>query len=95
MSYETLVQSHKGTIELEGDSVMVVLEVDEDTGATIRVRWTLERLFETNMSQVFLARNEQWGLKIVKRILSSKLSKNELGAGISPPYHVYLRKYLI
>lgn len=69
-------------MELEGSSVMVVIEEDENTGAKRRVRWTLESLYETNMSQVFLARNEQGDPKIVKRIMCSKMSKNELGVAL-------------
>ncbi|KAI9720545.1 MAG: hypothetical protein M1828_005629 [Chrysothrix sp. TS-e1954] len=67
-------------MELEADSVLTALEPDEETGALVRVRWTLESIHETNMSTVFLATNEQQGQRIVKRIMSSKLSKNELGA---------------
>ena len=80
MSHLQLVESHRGEMELEGDSVMVVIETDEDTGIRVRVRWKLQLHSETNTSQIFRARNEERGLKIVKRITSSTLSKNELGA---------------
>ena len=74
-----LVDSHRGELEFEGD-VMVVVKTDEDSGARRRVRWTLELLSETSMSQILVARNKRRPPKIVKRVADSKLSKNELGA---------------
>ena len=79
-----LVESHKGTMQLEEDgTVLIVSEEDEETGAPTQVKWTLQKMHETEMSTVFLANNKQRGLRIVKEIVSFKLSRNELGALVS------------
>ena len=80
MSYPRLVDSHKGQMQLEDGSTLVVSETDEETGDPVQVRWKLKKTHETEMSTVFLATNEQRGRRIMKRITSSKLSENELGA---------------
>lgn len=73
-----LVQSYKGVMRLSGHDLIAYME-EEDSRDLVPVRWSLKRKCQTNMSTVFIA-THGWDKRVVKRIPSSKLSRNELQA---------------
>lgn len=70
-----LVQSYKREMHLEG-SDLIAIEEEGDSGDLVSVRWSLECKWQTNLSTVYVATHGSEKC-VIKRIPSSKLSRNE------------------